>query len=114
MREPSRFRYDAHKAQGKHRIRGSMDFGSIIDSLAVSKCQLPVADSDSSDWCFPAAIDAGAKPHLRGSPQLRRVGLWRQAFEVRRVPVKTFGISSKYETLVLCVAAMSYMSEHDN
>ena len=32
----------------------------------------------------------------------------------RAEPVKTFGMSSKYETLVLRVAAMSNMSEHDN
>ena len=74
VREPSRFRYDAQKALSKHRIRGPMDFGFMIDTMAVSKCQL----SDPTRAPKSTRAPSAAAPTY--------------AFQIRRVPVKMFGL----------------------
>ena len=85
---------------------------TAIKKLADTACQHNTAPYVSHSpqrvcsWLICGDFSRIFSAHLRGSPQLDRVSLLggADAFEMRRVPVKMFGISSKYQTLVLRVA----------
>ena len=93
-KEPILFVYDYQKSLTKHRIKGPLGFGPIADDVVCSKYKLPSFDR------FVPKLCEGAKRIIQGSPNLTAIPF---ATVIQKVPVKTFGMSSKYQTLVIQV-----------
>merc|ERR1719203_312262 len=92
------FKYDYEKSLTKNRIKGPVGFGPISDDV---KClEYEKLSLDHCGGKFVPTLSMGAKGVLPGSPHISAIPF---SWIVKKVPVKTFGMSSKYQTMVLQV-----------
>jgi len=97
-KEAVQFNYDYKKSLIKNRIKGPIGFGPVGDDVVCVKYVPP-----SMEHCggkFKATLPPGANPVLPGLPHISAIPF---NYVIKKVPVKTFGMSSKYQTMVLQV-----------
>lgn len=92
------FQYNYKKSLIKNRIKGPIGFGPIGDDVIVHVYQQPPLEHCNGK--FSPRICQGAQGVLPGSPHMGAIPF---SYMVKKVPVKTFGMSSKYQTMVIQV-----------
>eukprot|EP01084_Bolivina_argentea_P190135 326830_1 len=103
------FKYDYDKSLKKNRIKGPVGFGPIADNVICLKYKLPSLDH-CNNKCI-ANICNNSKIIIPGSPNLAAIPFNTQ---IKKIPVKTFGMSSNYETLVLQIIDADLKNKKDS